>query len=91
MMSQQKQNINIQSPAPFQINGPTLDWTNDTGLFTSFTLWKQKCVLILDSQHEHASNEQKAKSVLQWSGEHGLEIYNSWCIRDTADDNLQEY
>ena len=90
-MSQQKQNINTQSPVPFQINGPTLDWTNDTGLFTHLTLWKQKCELTLDYQLEHASNEWKDKSVLQWSGDHGLEMYNSWCIEDNANDNLQEY
>ena len=90
MMSQQKQNTNTQSPVPFQINGPTMDWTNDTGLFTHFTLLTQKCELILDCQLEHASNEWKAKSVFQWWGDHGLEIYNSWCIKDTANDSLQE-
>ena len=76
---------------PYQINGPTLDWTNDAGLFTRFTLWKQKRKLILDCQLENASDACKAKSVLQWSGDCGLEIFNSWCIKDTTDDNLQEY
>ena len=51
----------------------------------------KKCELILYCQLEHTWNEWKATSVLQWSGDHGLEIYNSWCIKDTADDNLQEY
>ena len=73
MISQQNQNTNTQSPVPFQINGPTLDWTHDAGLFTHFTLWKQKCELILDCQLKHASNKWKAKTVLQWSGDHGLE------------------
>ena len=90
-MPWQNQNTDTQSPMPYQINGPTLEWTNDAGLFTRFTLWKQKCELILDCQLENASDARKAKSVLQWSGDRGLEIYNSWCIKDTTDDNLQEY
>ena len=90
-MPWQNQNTDTQSPVPYQINGPTLDWTNDAGLFTRFTLWKQKCELILDCQFENASDACEAKSVLQWSADHGLEIYNSWCIKDTTDDNLQEY
>ena len=54
-------------------------------------LWKPKCELILNCQLEHASDQRKAKSVLQWSGDRGLKLYNSWRIKDTIDDNLAEY
>ena len=90
-MPQENQNTDIQSPMTYQISGPTLDWTNDADLFTRFTLWKQKCELILDCELENASDACKAKFMLQWSGDCGLETYNSWCIKDTTDDNLHEY
>ena len=35
-----------------------------------------------------SSDQQKAKSVIQWIGDKGLEMYNSWGIEDTRDDTL---
>ena len=80
----------LQSPT-LNIIGLEISWQNHNGLYSQFMLWKQKCKLILDCQLECASDWWKATSVLQWSGNCGLEIYNSWGITDTQHNNLKEY
>ena len=64
------------------ISGPNLDWTMDDGLYNHFKTWNIKCQLILGAKLETCSKDQKCKTLLQWSGDKGLELYISWGIED---------
>ena len=59
------------------MEGPEMTWINTEALYQLFQTWKQRCVLILRAQLAHSTETQKVKSVLQWSGETGLEIFKT--------------
>ena len=80
----------LQLPAFYNIR-LKISWRINDGLYSQFMLLKQKCKVILNCQLELASDWCKTKSVLQWSGNCGLEIYNSRDIKDTQHDILKEY
>ena len=54
-----------------------MTWTDNEALYQHFKTWKHRCELILEAQLAHITETQKVKSVLQWSGENGLEIFNT--------------
>ena len=45
---------------------------------TAFARFKQKCQLMFSSVLKDADDEEKVSYILLWSGEKGLDIYNSW-------------
>ena len=45
---------------------------------TAFARFKQKCQLMFSSVLKDADDEEKVSYILLWSGENGLDIYNSW-------------
>ena len=45
---------------------------------TAFARFKQKCQLMFSSVLDDADDEEKVSYILLWSGEKGLDIYNSW-------------
>ena len=71
------------------IEAPQMIWTQDDSLYERFTLWRQQCKLILDSDLVAYDDARKRSYVLRWAGTSGLSIYNSWQIENTPEDNLQ--
>ena len=77
--------------APVQvqyIKGPQMDWTINDGLYNQFKTWKIWCDFILRAKLETLSEAHKSKTLLHWSGNKGLELYQSWGI-DNEDLTLQ--
>ena len=57
--------------APF-IQGPSMDWTMDDGLYSRFQTWKISCNLIMDSELCELSEVRKINTLLHWSGDFGI-------------------
>ena len=56
---------------------PQMNWDAPDPI-TAFARFKQKCQLIFSSVLKDADDEEKVSYILLWSGEKGLDIYNSW-------------
>ena len=56
---------------------PQMNWDAPDPI-TAFARFKQKCQLMFSSVLKDADDEEKVSYVLLWSGEKGLDIYNSW-------------
>jgi len=67
---------------------PTMDWSSPGDLHKRFKVFKQKCQLVFDGPMEGEEENKKARMLLLWSGDKGLEIYNaaSW---DSEGDELK--
>ena len=63
--------------APF-IQGPSMDWTMDDGLYSHFQTWKISCNLILDSELCELSEVRKINTLLCWSSDFGIKKLKSW-------------
>ena len=63
--------------APF-IQGPSMDWNMDDGLYSHFQTWKISCNLILDSELCELSEVRKVNTLLRWSGDFGIKKLKSW-------------
>ena len=63
--------------APF-IQGASMDWTMDDGLYSRFQTWKISCNLILDSELCELSEVRKVNTLLHWSGDFGIKKLKSW-------------
>ena len=63
--------------APF-IQGPSMDWNMDDGLYSRFQTWKISCNLILDSELCELSEVRKVNTLLRWSGDFGIKKLKSW-------------
>ena len=54
-----------------------MDWTTPGDLHKRFKIFKQKCNLIFDGPLENKAEDKKARLLLLWAGDKGLEIYNT--------------
>ena len=63
--------------APF-IQGPSMDWNMDDGLYSRFQTWKISCNLILDSELCELSEVRKVNTLLRWSSDFGIKKLKSW-------------
>ena len=63
--------------APF-IQGPSMDWTMDDGLYSHFQTWKISFNLIMDSELCELSEVRKINTLLRWSGDFGIKKLKSW-------------
>ena len=52
---------------------------------TAFARFKQKCQLMFSSVLKDADDEKKVSYILLWSGEKGLDLYNSWTFTKEED------
>ena len=79
------------APAAVQvqyIEGLQMDWAINDGLYNWFKMWKIWCDFILRAELEALSEAHKSKTLLHWSGDKGLELYQS-CGIDNDDLTLQ--
>ena len=68
----------------------SMDWTTPGDLHNRFRIFKQKCNLIFDGPLGNKAEDEKARLLLLWAGDKGLEIYNkaTWsCDEDQLNEN----
>ena len=63
---------------------PQMDW-DAPDLMTAFTRFKQKCQLMFSSTLKNTNDKEKVSYILLWSGEKGLDIFNSWTFTKEED------
>ena len=78
---------NNKASASFIDKGPSIDWCTDENLYSRFKMWKQRCELLSTGPIAKIDEEIKCKHLLYWSGEQGIELFNSWDL--SADDQKQ--
>ena len=71
---------------------PKMDWSPGPDLYNRFKRFKQKCGLLFDGPLKSKSKEQRINYLLLWSGDHGLDLFNTWTDL-TADEkkDIEEY
>ena len=68
-----------------------MDWSPGPDLRTRFKRFCQKCELLLDGPLKSRDSTQKCKYVLLWSGDHGLDLFNTWTLTTDQQKDLKEY
>lgn len=63
-------------------------WTGGPNLLTRF---RKKCELLFDGPLKSRQCTQKCKYVLLWSGDDGLDLFNTWALSSNQQKDLQEY
>ena len=63
-----------------------MDWTSPGDLHKRFKLFKQKCELIFAAPLDEVEEAKKARLLLLWVGDKGLEIYNTSTWTNEGDD-----
>ena len=63
---------------------PQMNWDAPDPI-TALARFKQKCQLMFSSVLKEADDEGKVSYILLWSGEKGLDIYNSWTFTKEED------
>ena len=61
-----------------------MDWDAPDPI-TAFARFKQKCQLMFSSALKDTNDEEKVSYILLWSGEKGLDIFNSWTFTKEED------
>ena len=64
---------------------PSMDWSTPGDIHKRYKLFMQKCSLIFDGPLSNKPEGQKARLLLLWAGDKGLEIYNTARWEDEAD------
>ena len=64
----------------------SMDWTPPGDLHKRFKLFKQKCELIFAGPLDEVEEAKKARLLLLWVGDKGLEIYNTSTWTNEGDD-----
>ncbi len=60
------------------IEGPSMDWSINDGLYNHFCTWKIACSLPLNSEYCGVSDTHKVNTLLRWSGDFGINKLKSW-------------
>ena len=60
------------------IQGPSMDWAMDDGLYSHFQTWKISCNLIMDSELCELSEVRKINTLLHWSSDFGIKKLKPW-------------
>ena len=68
--------------APF--TSPQMNWDAPDPV-NAFGKFEQKCQLMFKSVLEDTDDEEKVSYILLWSGEKGLDMYNSWAFEKEDD------
>ena len=63
---------------------PQIDWDAPDPI-TAFARFKRKCQLMFSSVLKDTDDKKKVSYILLWSGEKGLDIYNSWTFTKEED------
>ena len=71
------------------IEGHTMDWTMNDGLYNRFLKWQLKCENILECELVMLPEARKCKKLVAWRGDFGLDQYNSWNV--SSEELTQEF
>ena len=71
--------------------GPKINWDSGPELYNKYRKWKQIVQTIFDGPLNETSEEIKCKYLLIWSGDFGLDLYNSWGFSETESKKLVNY
>ncbi|PFX17897.1 Retrovirus-related Pol polyprotein from transposon 17.6 [Stylophora pistillata] len=58
---------------------------------SQFKMWKQRCELLFTGPMAKIDEEIKCKHLLYWSGEQGIELFNSWHLSADEQKKLDNY
>ena len=64
---------------------PSMDWLTPGDIHKQFKIFKQKCSLVFDGPPLNKTEGQKARLLLLWAGNIGVEIYNTATWDDKVD------
>lgn len=81
----------MAASASFIDKGPSMDWSTDDNLYSRFKMWKQRCELLFTGPMVKIDEEIQCKHLLYWSGEHGMELFNSWDLSADDQKKLKNY
>ena len=70
--------------ASASFTSPQMNWDAPDPV-TAFGKFKQKCQLMFKSVLKDTDDEEKVSYILLWSGEKGLDMYNSWTFTKEDD------
>ena len=71
---------------------PKIDWTSSgPDLELRFKRFRQKCEMLLDGPLKQRTEEQKCKYLLLWTGDYGLDLFNTWTLSEEEKNKLAEY
>lgn len=70
---------------------PKIDWTQGPDLVQRFRRFKQKCELLFEGPLKPRTDEQKCKYLLLWTGDYGLDLFNTWNLSEEQQKYLHEY
>ena len=70
---------------------PRIDWTPEPDLPQRFKRFRQKCELLFDGPLKARTNEQRCRYVLLWTGDYGLDLFNTWNLSSEEQNKLDEY
>jgi hypothetical protein len=68
-----------------------MDWSTDKGLYGRFKIWKQQCELLFSGPLVKLEEPIRCKYLLYWSGERGLDLFNSWGLSEEQQKCLANY
>ncbi|EDO26620.1 predicted protein, partial [Nematostella vectensis] len=70
---------------------PKIDWTKSLDIEMKFKRFRQKCELLFDGPLKQRSEEQKCRYLLFWTGDYGLDLFNTWNLSTEQANKLAEY
>ena len=85
---QRASETNNMASASFIAKGPSIVWSMDENLYSRFKMWKQRCELLFTRPIAKIDEEIKCKHLLYWSGEQGIELFNSWDLFSDGEKKL---
>ena len=68
-----------------------MDWSTDDNLYRCFKMWKQRCELLFTGPMVKIDDKVLCEHLLYWSGEHGMELFNSWDLSEDDQKKLKNY
>ena len=70
---------------------PKIDGIPCPNLAQRLKRFKQKCELLFDGPLKPRSDEQKCKYSFLWTGDYGLDLYNTWNLSEEQQKSLEKY
>ena len=70
---------------------PKIDWTPGPDLTQRLERFRQKCELLFEGPLKARTNEQRCKYLLLWTGDYGLDLYNTWNLNADQTKDINEY
>ena len=59
-------------------NGPKLEWTRDSSMYTNYLNWKKRCMMVFNSALTKAPEASKCEYLKYWMGTEALPLIERW-------------